>query len=234
MGLELHPSNIVDRIKRLEQRVTEVYKKVGLSSAVIRKGGLTLLDDAFFRMVDDNGVEIMYFGPDSEGRQVALLRREGGAPVLYTYFAGPGQQYWALTDGAQNQVVADDAFSGQGLARPYLPLPHGQTDWNVMPKTTSGSFVTLDEVRYYKQHPRVNMTLRVGATVGTTGEWRVQQDGVTLASGAIANGVLTIAYATFAVTGSHMAPLNLDVQGRVASGAGSITAHIREAGGIQS
>ncbi|WP_158840961.1 hypothetical protein [Saccharothrix deserti] len=232
MGQVNQPSNILDQIRDLRRQIAEVRKNSGLSSAILRQGGLSLLEDAFLKMVDDNGVLVLYAGPDAEDRQVFELRREGGAAILTTYFTAFGQA-WSLFDPGGQVAVADDADSGQGLARPYIPLPHNQTDWNVMPKTTSASFVTLDEVRYYKQHPRVNMSIKTGAAVGSAGEWRVLQDGAVRASGTITASVITVAFASFAVTGSHLAPLNLDVQARVTSGAGPVSAHIREAGGVQ-
>lgn len=168
MGAVNNPANLLDRIKRLERQVASNYKKVALTSARISYGGLTLTDDAFIRMIDDNDIEVMYFGPDNLGRQVAILRREGGAPVLYTYFAAPGQQYWALADGAQNQVIADDAASGQGLARPYLPgcTSRGRyTDWL---STQSATFEALHKITFRKTHPKLSFGVRVTCDVDAT------------------------------------------------------------------
>lgn len=122
MGLELQPGNLLNRLKQLERRVTEIYKKVGIASAVIRQGGLTLLDDAFFRMVDDNGVEIVYFGPDGSGRQIIRIRREGGSDVMWTGFTSAGNQFWRLTDRFNRELFSDDTENG-GIARPWLSVP---------------------------------------------------------------------------------------------------------------
>lgn len=233
MGQVNQPSNLLDRIKRLEQQYQQLWKAIGLTSATIERGGLTLLNDAYIRMVDDNGDEIVYIGPDGTGQQIIRIRREGGGTVLYTYTLAGGNQYWALTDAHENILVSDDAVTTQGLARPYIPLPHGVFDWNVLPKTTATSFITLDEIRYYKQQPRVNMTLRIGAAIGSTGEWRVLHDNTVKASGPI-GPILDVAFASFEVAGSHMAPLNIDVQARVTTGAGPVAACIREATGAQS
>lgn len=231
MGQVNLPTNLIDRIVKLERLVEAIRKLAGNTSSIISRGGLTLLENSFLKMVSAAGVEILYIGPDGGGRQIIRIRRDSGADVLYTYDVA-GVQYWALTDNASTVVASDDAVSGQGLARPYIPLPHKVTDWNVLPKTSSASFTTLDEIRYFKQHPKVNMAIRHGASVGSTGEWRVLQDGVVKASGSIA-AVLDVAFASFTVTGSHMSPLNLDVQARVVSGGGQVTACIREAGGVQ-
>jgi hypothetical protein len=123
MGLELQPGNVLERIKELERRVTAIYKKVGIASAVIRQGGLTLLDDAFLRMVDDNGTEIVYFGPDDQGRQIIRIRREGGSDVMWTGFTGAGNQFWRLTDRFGNRELFSDDTENGGIARPWLSVP---------------------------------------------------------------------------------------------------------------
>lgn len=119
-----HPSNLVDRLVRLERELAEVRKKVGLSSATINRGGLTLLNDSFIRMVDDNDTSILYAGPDDDGRQQFELRREGGTAILLTQGSDQwGRDYWSLWDSNGNVVMSDDAETGLGLARPWMPLP---------------------------------------------------------------------------------------------------------------
>lgn len=121
MGKVNQPSNLLDRIKRLERQVAEQYKKIGLQNARIDSGGLTLTNDAFFRMVDDMGFEIVYFGPDTNGKQIIRIRREGGSLVFYTAFTG-GQQYWRLVDRFGMELFSDDTLTG-GMASPWLSVP---------------------------------------------------------------------------------------------------------------
>lgn len=121
MGQVNQPSNLLDQIKDLRRQFEQFRKNVGLASAILRGGGLTLLEDAFLKMVDDNGVEVLYAGPNGDGKQVFALRREGGAAVLATFFTVNGQA-WANFDKTGRIVVADDADTG-GLARPWLPVP---------------------------------------------------------------------------------------------------------------
>ncbi len=123
MGQINQPSNLLDRIKRAERELQKLWKAVGLASATISRGGLTLLRDAFLRMVDDNDDEIVYIGPDAGGKQIFRLRREGGVPMMFT--AGNeqfGRDYWAMTDSNGRVIVSDDAETGHGMARPWLPL----------------------------------------------------------------------------------------------------------------
>ncbi|QFU94672.1 hypothetical protein [Amycolatopsis sp. YIM 10] len=130
------PSNIIDRVIALERELAAVRKKVGLSSAIITRGGLTLADDSYIKMTDSDGVEILYVGPDSEGKQRFVLRREGGATLMYTAGSSHfGRDYWAMTDSSGRIIVSDSAETGVGLARPWLPvvlypqfIPHTYTD----------------------------------------------------------------------------------------------------------
>lgn len=123
MGKVVAGANLLDRIKRLERTVAEQFKKVGLSSARIDTGGLTLTNDAFFRMVDDLGVEIVYFGPDELGRQIIRIRREGGSDIFWTGFTLAGNQFWRLTDRFTNRELFSDDTENGGIARPWLSVP---------------------------------------------------------------------------------------------------------------
>lgn len=115
------PEGEGSRMRRLEREIKALRDRVGLSSATIRAGGLTLLDDAFLRVVDDLGVEIVYFGPDSQGRQIIRLRREGGSDVMWTGFTTTGNQFWRLTDRFNRELFSDDTENG-GIARPWLDI----------------------------------------------------------------------------------------------------------------
>lgn len=123
MGLVNLPTNLVDRVVKLERGLEAVRKLAGLTSAIIRRGGLTLLEDSFIKVVDDTNTTIVYIGPDVDGKQIVRLRREGGSNVLYTYTHINGQQFWALTDRGNRILASDDAATGVGLARPWLAVP---------------------------------------------------------------------------------------------------------------
>jgi len=122
VGAVNQPANLLDRIKRLERQVQEQFKKISLTNARIDRGGLTLTNDAFFRMVDDLGVEIVYFGPDNLGRQIIRIRREGGSDVMWTGFTAGGSQFWRLTDRFNRELFSDDTVTG-GIARPWMSVP---------------------------------------------------------------------------------------------------------------
>jgi hypothetical protein len=221
------PSNLLDRIKQLERQYQQLWKAIGLTSATIEKGGLTLLNDAFIRMVDDNGHEIVYLGPDSTGQQIIRIRREGGKDVLYTYTALGGRQYWALTDNNNDIVFSDDAVSGQGIARPHLPIPTRVRDWRHMPSSDLSSWATVEDTGYTpKQQPYVLIQATHCTTLpDTVGEGRVMINGVQVGP------VWPVAYAVSftdigpkLVPGTHMSPVLIELQTRRTSGTGYVGA----------
>jgi hypothetical protein len=120
------PTDLISIIQGFRRELDELRRTVGLSSATINRGGLSLLNDAFLKMVSAAGIQIAYLGPDPDipGTQCIILRRTDGSTVLYTYTHAPsGNQFWALTDKNGRILASDDAASGIGLARPWLSVP---------------------------------------------------------------------------------------------------------------
>lgn len=124
MGLINQATNVIDRIVDLERGLEAIRKLAGLTSAIISRGGLTLLNDSFIKMVSSLGFQIVYIGPGTvAGKQIIEIRRHNGSLVLRTGVYIPnGEQFWALYDRNGNILVSDDAASGYGLANPWLSV----------------------------------------------------------------------------------------------------------------
>ncbi|WP_199444450.1 hypothetical protein [Umezawaea beigongshangensis] len=176
MGQINSPSNLLDRIKRAEDELRRMRAAIGLASATITRGGLTLLKDAFLRMVDDNDTQILYFGPDSQGRQIIRIRREGGSDVMWTGFTAAGNQFWRLTDRFNRELFSDDTETG-GIARPWLPvvlyplfLPTSTVSgyWTVETATVTESKVLWEGRIPLVSHPRIAINGVWGAINGST------------------------------------------------------------------
>ncbi|WP_440901406.1 hypothetical protein, partial [Actinosynnema sp.] len=166
-------------------------------------------------------------GPDSQGRQVVSLRREGGAPVLYTYFARPGLQYWALTDRSGNQLAADDAVSGVGLARPSLSWPTRAVSWSALPGTTQEVFTDVVDTGWqYKMQPKmIAQVVHCVSAADTTGELRVMLNGQQL--GEVVPVSWTISYldvGPFDLPGEAMSQHRVSLQCRRTAGTGRVGA----------
>jgi hypothetical protein len=116
-GADWIPRKLAD----LERQIAELRSARRGESTGISRGGITLTDDSFLRMVSDADVEVVYIGPDEDGKQIFRLRRENGAGLLRTGTAG-SNNFWALTDNQNRVIFSDDAIAGKGMARPWLPV----------------------------------------------------------------------------------------------------------------
>ncbi|MBB5853985.1 hypothetical protein ACFQ05_11810 [Amycolatopsis umgeniensis] len=168
------PSNIIDRVIALERELAAVRKKVGLSSAIITRGGLTLADDSYIRMTDSDGVGILYIGPDSEGKQRFVLRREGGATLMFTAGSAQfGRDYWAMTDSSGRIIVSDSAETGIGLARPFLPIP-------LYPQFVPHTYTEDPDIGETSDYMSINVSKLAGETVLWAGRASVSHPWVTI------------------------------------------------------
>jgi hypothetical protein len=167
------PSNLVDQVVALRREVDELRKRVGIGNATISGGTFTVQDNGVIRMVDADGHVILYFGPGGDGKQIIRIRRDGGSDVMYTYTTDSGRQFWALTDGNSGIVASDDALSGSGLARPWIPVSLEQVRFANMPTVTNGSFETVWEANFQKTHPFVQLFTVEGCDSATNGEGQI-------------------------------------------------------------
>lgn len=117
------PADLLSQVQDLRRQLDELRRTVGLSSATINRGGLSLLNDAFLKMVNSTGVQVLYFGPDESGRQIIRIRREGGSDVLWTGFTVNGNQFWRLTDRFGNRELFSDDTENGGIGRPWFSIP---------------------------------------------------------------------------------------------------------------
>lgn len=97
-----------------------------------------------------------------------LCARESGK----YYFSAEPANGFAVYDAAGNVVFAPDEVSGQGVARPYLPIPlpvaTAYTSW---PHTSSSG--TIAESEFPGQNPKLTWTGLAIADAGTTGTVQV-------------------------------------------------------------
>lgn len=140
MGLVNQATNILDRVVNLERGLEAVRKLAGLTSAIISRGGLSLLNDSFIKMVSSLGFQIFYVGPDSGGVQTYELRRDNGSLVMRLYKVA-GQQFWGLYDRQGNILFSDDAVSGFGIASPWISVP--MYPFFTMASATTYSYMNL-------------------------------------------------------------------------------------------
>jgi len=236
---------LLAELAKLRRRIEQLERAAPLRNATISDGGQLIV-----KGVDGNTLVLMgrsdvesYKAPDGHKQMVFMVSRENGEPAFAMFDPLPAvdgfHQYWALYDRLGNVVVGDDTTSGQGLARPYLPIPF--YDWIDVPSqtTTSGSWTTLQRAAAWpKQHPRIQVGLVAQTGGGTTGEVRLWDatNGVQLGS------TITLAAAEYSahnigpvtVGGTHMQTIDIDIQARRLTGASTIGARVTTAFGVQS
>lgn len=232
---------LVRRIVDLEREVRELKAGRRLEAASIGAGGVTVnggaidIKDGTLRLRHANGTDLLFLGPGVIGAEPVRylrIRRPDGSTVLYTYGSDDGDGFWAMYDKQDNIILSDDGASGQGLARPYLPIPwasHSQSA--ITDTTTSAAFTGLLSTRYKKQHPKIWAQILCQASDATTaGEVRIiktftgDQIGATVTIPATGPGgfyaLRQIGPAD--VPGTFSEEMELEVQARRTAGAGTI------------
>ncbi len=240
---------LAKRIKDLERRLDAIQSSTPARNTTISGGnGLTIKDGGRFTIVDPGGTVIAEFGalpqfpPRAPGQpQVGwILRRDNGewAGYCLTNVDG-GVQSWNWTDRGGNVVLADDAFSGVGLARPYIPIPvwPNSLDATAAQTTTSATYVDLWRGVFHRQHPKLRVSITHDASVsGTTGNVRVLVDGTAI-GGTLTSGFTPLAAtndADITASGSHETEHTLTVQARRTAGTGTVRVLVHGLWGVQS
>lgn len=181
MGKINAASDIISQIRDLRRKVEDLVKRVGLSSAVISSGGLLIKDGGTFKMIDDDGVEIVYFGPVVQGESTAsgwIFKNDAGTQ-MFTLSGDESSQFWALRDSTGRIVVSNDANSGAGLGTPWIPLqPPAHIDMFSVQNT---SYTTIAVSYPFVQHPRIKAYL-TGHTSSGSGNLRLLVNGTQLGS----------------------------------------------------
>lgn len=226
------PADLDRTLADLQRQVDELKHLVSLTTS---RGSLILPAGTNLGVVDVDGQILVFVGsfqtlrPDGQQEQGVRINRDDGSAVLtvqnFTGTAEGYQQFLALWDRAQQIILSDDTASGNGLARPYVPIPLTETRHTDWPKVTDAAFVPVwDSSFFYKVNARAWVDLRVGSDVsGTTGEVRVLVDGVQV--GTTQTVGFTIEgkrVGPFVVPGKAYTSHTIEVQARRTAGTGNI------------
>jgi hypothetical protein len=195
----------------------------------------TSVDQGTWKFVADNGITMVEFGLNAPGlgRGWIFLRGETGIPAFYLGGnQSSGNQFWRLCDNNLNDIITDDAQSGQGLARPYIPYPAIKFSEYISGTVTTASttFVPAYLVVGKKQHPVIATQYVIVTPAGVSAEVQlVDTTSGNPASQIIIQGPNTFPGSTFTLVniqgpleGNHMDDFKVDLQFRVSAGAGTI------------
>lgn len=195
-----------------------------------------------FKFVASNGTEVVKFGDLGVGIGTGWSFRRPNNNSLAFWLGGNvlTSNFWALNDNANNIIISDDASSGEGLARPYVPYSTVKfSDYsNASVTTASTSFVPAYLVLGKKQHPRISVQYIISTPVGVSAEVQLADtsSNTIIIGGPTAFGSNTYAVSSFttALDGNHLDEIKVDLQFRVSGGAGTIGILLTYAYGVQS
>jgi hypothetical protein len=232
------PPGFWERVEQIAERAVQRFARSGfLRNASITGGGLTLRG-GFFRMRNAAGTSnAFYVGPvtpaqpDGTKQPGWLVYRADGTLVLAMFDAfpedGPEGVNQALNwyDRSGGIVLADDTDSGQGLARPYVPIPLTRARYTDMVAVTDGAFVDVfDSGYFYKVNARARVDVRCTTDASdTTGELRVLVDGVQVGTTQTVDFLVTMKnIGPFVIPGDAYSQHVVKVQARRTTGTGAV------------
>lgn len=132
MGQVSQPTNLVDQIRDLRRQFNEFRKNIGLSSAVLRGGGMSLLDDAYLKMVDADGSVRLFVGgtmnpamPDGTPQPIFLVNDHTGQNRIGVFDPLPDVDGYAPVVWIYDHLgrVAFTTDRNGGIAEPWISVP---------------------------------------------------------------------------------------------------------------
>jgi hypothetical protein len=246
----LPPSWLGDLRRLIQEEIAAFAGSGFLRNASISGGaGLTIADGGKFRAeypkdVATSGQPLFYLGRIVDavtgeylGTGMLLQAPDGTDMMTVRTDAKFGTTMHNVCDSGGRIIVSNDAATGQGLARPYVPAGFYRqryADWSV--QTTAGAWEGLWKGEIVKQHPRLSVAVQVSTTASdTTGEVRVLVDGAQL--GAVQSVGFALAVKLIgpaAVAGDHMKVLTVEIQGQRTAGTGGLKVEPLHLLGVQS
>lgn len=218
------PQNTPKDEKWLLRRVDELEKRIKSLETAPRSANTSVTNGKF--LVQDSAVELLragYLGQGDSGDIRGIMMRRPTGELMFATWTGVGADsggYWVMYDKQGNTLFADDAVSGQGLAKPLIgtPLfaPEDKSHW---PAVTSGSYANTWYGNWYKQQPRLQVQVWTRSDSGTSGDIRVSCNGAT-ASQAIPSSDDTTRTFVLSPPGPHVTLLQVIIEMRRTAGTG--------------
>ncbi|MFJ2631051.1 hypothetical protein ACIO6U_03680 [Streptomyces sp. NPDC087422] len=244
-------TTLARQVADLRRELSELRAGRRLESAAIGAGGLKITKGGRLATETPGGQRVLdsgaissaaYAHPDGSPQQAFFIRREDGTLALSLYANPSGSgfaQFVALWDRAGNIVVSDDAASGVGVARPYIPFtlaPALGTGWDYWPRTTSATMADLLVGQIYKQQPKAAVVVVAATdTAGTTGQLQLTISGTAVgAAQAVTTSGNFFTFTADLTAYDHMQQIAVSVAGRRTAGTGALRANFYTASTIQS
>lgn len=114
---------LMRRLDEMERRLSEGSAARAAESTTIGQGGLVVKSGGEFSVMHETtNAWVMHTGKGASDKYFVTLRRDDGSVVLEVSTTPSGDQFCTLRDRANRILYADDANSGVGMARPWLPV----------------------------------------------------------------------------------------------------------------
>lgn len=243
-------SNLIGIIKKLTDRVTALEKLTRASATSIDGGVLEVksvtgkllwaFGDIAKAGVVDSATGLPVTRADGSIQMGVAAFRDSGEiafTVLDLSNGGTYKQYWSLWDVQGNVIMSDDVVSGQGLARPYIPMAFIPTDTTVWGATQGALFTDMAQSSFNAQHPQIYIDLLMYCDSGTSGQMRLIMDDTTQFGPTISGGsgftLMTPSYIKLPALAwgtNH----TLAVQACRTAGTGNVKVAVRGCYGVQS
>lgn len=225
------------RIAALERLVAEMQRKT-LYSAVISGGGLTITDDGVLSVKTSTGVLMLFLGPLVAGLahyRGLLINREDGSRMFEMGAVGgdPTKLYFAWKDRTGNTVISDDGAAGQGLARPWIPMPTAPILATAIPMHNSATYLaTYGTALALQQHPYIRLQALYRSASGAVGNLRFTVNGTPVGTVIpIASGDYFYSTAqTVQLPGNYDTNVRVEVETQITNATGTIGAVLWVAG----
>lgn len=216
------PEDEGSRMRRLERELKAVRDRVGLVAAKFR-GEFEVLHATA-------GTWLLKLGKGGNGKYFFSLRRDNGTAAIELGTHSNGNQFWAGWDNAGNIVSAEDAASGQGLSRPWLP--HGTVNVlsTAIPTHGTGSYIATQSTgSVQKQQPYVELEALVLSTGGGVGDARFTINGTAVGTvmPITAGSFGWQAIQTVALPGNFSDRVKIEVETQRTNGVGAVGAVFR-------
>jgi hypothetical protein len=156
------------------------------------------------------------------------IKRADGSTAFEVSALETGETFWAFFDSLGNVIASEDAVSGKGLARPWIPIQCLPNRAEVIPLISGASFVSTGSSGdvFRVQQPKLDIQSLIRTTGGAAGEVQYKINGAVQGS-VMAVGVDQFTWSavqTVDLTDAIDTVCNVTVECRVTNGVGQIGA----------
>jgi hypothetical protein len=227
------PDTLLDRLRRLEDRIDQVARGT-LGRDMVSIAGITIRSQGGLTVQDSNGQSTLFVG----GLTQPTSDPHTPTRAAHAAASAAGVLRLAIWDKAGNVIISDDTPSGAGIGRPYIggtTSAYRATDW---PATQSTDWDPLQRWMLNRQHPRIHAIIDATTdTPDTTGEARLRDVATNTVLGTVgltAEDSGGLAIGPVAMPGAFGDICEVRLEARRTAGTGTVRATLTYAVGMQS